>query len=160
MKLTIYSFSNKQPDWVISGTNDYLKRFTKDFSVELIDLKPESRKTGKAIEALLKQEAERFISTFQKRTPKALLVVLDEKGQNWTTTELAQFLFQKTQDAPQIAFLIGSADGIDSSLKQKADLLLRLSSMTLPHGLAKILLIEQLYRAVSQINNTPYHREG
>ena len=160
MKLTIYSFSNKQPDWVVLAVNDYAKRFSKDFPIEIIDLKPESRQTSKPIDSLLRQEAERFINTFNKRTPKALLVVLDEKGQNWTTAQLAHFLSEKMPDTAQIAFLIGSADGIDAALKQKADQLLRLSSMTLPHGLAKVLLTEQLYRAISQINNHPYHREG
>ena len=159
MKLTIYSFSNKQPDWVIEGVSDYAKRFTREFPLEIVDLKPESRQGGKAVQTLLKQEAERFWDSFNKKTPKALLVVLDEKGQNLTTNQLSQWLCAKMTDTPSIAFLIGSADGIDDSIKQKADTLLRLSSMTLPHGLAKILLVEQLYRAIAQINNHPYHRE-
>ena len=159
MKITLYSFSHTPPQWITEGINDYAKRFTKDFPLDFVEMKPENRQGGKSIETLLAIEADRFWAQFQKKTPKALLVVLDERGQNWTTNQLSQWIEQKTADYAHIAFLIGSADGLTPDIKQKAHVLLRLSSMTLPHGLAKVLLVEQLYRAIAKIRNHPYHRE-
>lgn len=85
-------------------------------------------------------------------------VVLDEHGKDLTTVQLSQYLTQWRQEGCNVAFVIGGADGLDAELKKTADLSIRLSSMTLPHGLVRILLAEQLYRAWSIIHNHPYHR--
>ena len=88
------------------------------------------------------------------------IVVLDEKGDDLTTLKLAKRLEVWMQDGRDVALLIGGADGLDEEFKQQADDRLRLSSLTLPHGMARLLLCEQLYRAVSVLKNHPYHREG
>ncbi len=88
------------------------------------------------------------------------LVVLDEKGDDLTTLQLARRLEAWMQDGRDVALLIGGADGLDEEFKQQADDKLRLSSLTLPHGMARLVLCEQLYRAVSVLKNHPYHREG
>jgi 23S rRNA (pseudouridine1915-N3)-methyltransferase len=85
--------------------------------------------------------------------PKARLVALDERGKDYTTRQFAELLESET------AFLIGGADGLDSRIKQDAALLLRLSSLTLPHALAQVVLLEQIYRAASILTGHPYHRE-
>jgi 23S rRNA (pseudouridine1915-N3)-methyltransferase len=86
-------------------------------------------------------------------------VALDERGREFTTAELARWLAAQRQDGRDIAFLIGGADGLAAAAKSGAELPLRLSAMTLPHGLARVLLAEQLYRASSILHNHPYHRE-
>jgi len=89
----------------------------------------------------------------------AHLIVLDERGKDLTTRQLAQQLEQWQQSGQDIALVIGGADGIAPALKQRAALMLRVSSLTLPHGMVRVLLAEQLYRAVSILKNHPYHRE-
>lgn len=86
------------------------------------------------------------------------LVCLDERGQDLTTMRLAQSLTGWQQDGRDVAFVIGGADGLDPALKARADTLIRLSSLTLPHGMVRVLLAEQLYRAWSINANHPYHR--
>ena len=89
----------------------------------------------------------------------ALLVALDERGEAPTSLQLAQHLRNWQQNGEHVCFVIGGADGMSDALKSRARLLLRLSSLTLPHGMVRVLLTEQLYRAVSILNNHPYHRE-
>ena len=87
------------------------------------------------------------------------VVALDERGEPWTTRQLAQKL-QRFRDAAQdVAFVIGSADGLDDGVKRDAAAVFALSALTLPHGLARVVLAEQLYRAVSVLEGHPYHRD-
>ena len=83
---------------------------------------------------------------------------MDERGRQWTTAKLADSITGWMRNGGDTAFLVGGADGLDANIKNSADEVLALSAMTLPHGLARILLAEQLYRAVSLINRHPYHR--
>ena len=87
------------------------------------------------------------------------MVVLDERGNAPTSLELAGYLNVWMQNGDHVCFIIGGADGMTEELKQQAKLILRLSSLTLPHGMVRVLLTEQLYRAASILNNHPYHRE-
>ena len=91
--------------------------------------------------------------------PNAHIIALDERGKAPTSVELAEHLRGWQQNGTHPCFIIGGADGMTDSLKQRAHLMLRLSSLTLPHGMVRVLLTEQLYRAVSILNNHPYHRE-
>jgi 23S rRNA (pseudouridine1915-N3)-methyltransferase len=88
----------------------------------------------------------------------ARLIALDEHGRDWTTMQLAGALPGWQQEGRDVAFVIGGADGLDPQVKARADVLLRVSSMTLPHGMVRVLLAEQLYRAWSITQNHPYHR--
>ena len=104
---------------------------------------------------MLSKEAELLIAA----TPKgAMRVVLDERGKDLSTLALSQHLARWQSDCRDVVFYIGSADGLDPALKQSADLAIRLSSLTLPHMMVRVLLAEQLYRAWSILNNHPYHR--
>jgi len=89
----------------------------------------------------------------------AFRVALDERGREFSTAQLARWVEARAQDGRDAVFLVGGADGLAPEARSGADLLLRLSAMTLPHGLARVLLAEQLYRAVSILGNHPYHRE-
>ena len=120
--------------------------------VTLIELEEKRRLPA----AELKQrEAELILSAVP---PGARLVALDERGAAWTTKKLATQLTRWRADATDMAFVIGSADGLDPALKRDAAVVLALSSMTLPHGLVRVMLAEQLYRAVSINAGHPYHR--
>ncbi len=143
------------PAWVTTGFEDYAKRMPREFAFDLVELKPEGRDRGKPIAQLLASEAMRI------RTAAAGLrmIALDEHGAAWTTHQMAERLGRWRDEAMDVAFVIGSADGLDPALKRDAEAVVALSAMTLPHGLARVLLAEQLYRAVSLNSGHPYHRE-
>jgi 23S rRNA (pseudouridine1915-N3)-methyltransferase len=156
MKLGIVAVGHKLPEWVAKGCAEYSKRMPRELPLLVVEIKPEARGT-KTREQLLAAEKTRMQATLQgfKR-----IVVLDERGADLTTIKLAQRLQDWMRNGGDTAFIIGGADGIDEALKLQADETFRLSSLTLPHAMARLILCEQLYRAVSVINNHPYHREG
>jgi len=156
MKLTVVAVSQRQPPWVGDGCAEYLKRMPRELPTTVIEIKPEAR-GAKTREQLLAAEKARIREIL---TGSTRLVVLDERGDDLTTLKLARRLEAWMQDGRDTVLLIGGADGIDAELKDRADDRIRLSSLTLPHGLARLVLCEQLYRAVSVIKNHPYHREG
>ncbi len=156
MKLTILAVGHRQPDWVSEGCAEYLKRMPRELPLNVVEIKPEPR-GSKTREQLLAAEKMRIRDALPG-SPR--LVVLDERGDDLTTLKLAKRLEAWMLDGRDVALLIGGADGLDDEFKQNADDKLRLSSLTLPHGMARLLLCEQLYRAVSVLKNHPYHREG
>ncbi len=156
MKLRILAIGHKMPAWIDTGVNEYTRRMPADAGVELIELKPEKRAAGASTSRIQKLEAERIRAALPLQ---ALLVALDERGRQVTTVELAQYLARWMQEGASPCFVIGGADGLDASVRENADLLMSLSHLTLPHGLARVMLAEQLYRAVSLLKGHPYHRE-
>ena len=139
------------PAWVDAGYAEYAKRI----AVELMELKPEPRTQGKTAAQMLAAEAVRI----RAACAGACIVTLDERGKPWSTRDLASKLAQWHDDAQDVAFVIGSADGVDAALKRDADAMVALSSFTLPHGLVRVMMAEQLYRATSLNAGHPYHRE-
>jgi 23S rRNA (pseudouridine1915-N3)-methyltransferase len=156
MKLSVLAVGHRQPEWVSAGCAEYLKRMPRELPATVTEIKPEAR-GSKTREQLLAAEKGRIREALPGGSR---IVVLDEKGDDLTTLKLARRLETWMQDGRDVALLIGGADGLDEEFKQQADDKLRLSSLTLPHGLARLVLCEQLYRAVSVLKNHPYHREG
>ncbi len=156
MKLTILAVGHKLPEWVAKGCAEYIKRMPRELPVSVVEIKPEPR-GSKAREQLLAAEKTRLQGALQGYSR---LVVLDERGEDLTTVRLAARLEEWMREGGDTAFIIGGADGIDEELKQRADDTIRLSSLTLPHAMARLVLCEQLYRAISVVKNHPYHREG
>ncbi len=144
------------PRWVDEGFDEYARRMPKHLPLALVPIRAEPRSEGKPVAALLRAEANRL----QAALPRGCLrVALDERGREYTSAGLAQWLGQRAADGRDLAFLIGGPDGLAASLVEEAHLRLRLSAFTLPHGLARVLLAEQLYRAASILAGHPYHRE-
>jgi len=143
------------PDWVEQACAEYLKRMPREASVEIIEIRPDKRASGKNSEVVQEAEADRILEA----AGKDLLIVLDEHGQEITTTQLAQRMENWLAGGRDVALVIGGADGLHASLKKKADWLWSLSKLTMPHGMVRVVLAEQLYRAWTVIQNHPYHRE-
>ncbi len=143
------------PAWVQTGFEEYAKRMPPEARIELVELKPEDR-VGKSIENVLKSEAVRINAAVPAHAER---LVLDERGQPISTHELAQMLTNWMREGISPCFIVGSADGLAPSIKQSASKQFSLSSCTLPHGLVRVMLAEQLYRAWSLTQNHPYHRE-
>jgi 23S rRNA (pseudouridine1915-N3)-methyltransferase len=142
------------PAWVTAGFAEYARRLPRDCVLQLLELKPEPRDRGKTVAQMLAAEAARI----RAACGDCSIVALDERGSGWTTRQLADNLQQWRDAGANVAFVIGSADGLDAALKRTAAVRLALSAMTLPHGLVRVLLAEQLYRAASLSAGHPYHR--
>ncbi|MSP86480.1 MAG: 23S rRNA (pseudouridine(1915)-N(3))-methyltransferase RlmH [Methylotenera sp.] len=155
MKLRIISVGHKMPGWVDTACLEYTKRMPREVSVEIIDIKPEKRAAGNSTENIQLIEAKRILDAIGKD----YCIALDERGLEVTTLQLADKLKDWQLSGRDVALIIGGADGLHSSVKQKADWLWGLSKLTLPHAMVRVILTEQLYRAHSVINNHPYHRE-
>ncbi|MFJ2993373.1 23S rRNA (pseudouridine(1915)-N(3))-methyltransferase RlmH [Pandoraea sp. NPDC087047] len=155
MRLFILAVGHKMPGWIETAFAEYAKRMPPELRIELKEIKPEQRSHSRTAETVMAAEAQRIDAALPRG---CRLVCLDERGQDLTTMRLAQSLTVWQQDARDVAFVIGGADGLDPSLKARADTLIRLSSLTLPHGMVRVLLAEQLYRAWSINANHPYHR--
>lgn len=156
MRLRLIALGHQQPAWVDAAVSDYARRFAPEWPFELIELKPERRSGGRNAAQILALEAERIRSQLPRG---GLTIALDERGESLTTRELAEQLQHFEREAAAAAFVIGSADGLDATFKSNAHFRLSLSKLTLPHGLARIVLVEQLYRALSLLSGHPYHRD-
>jgi 23S rRNA (pseudouridine1915-N3)-methyltransferase len=155
MKLLIVAVGQRMPDWAQSAYDDYAKRFPPELRVEIKTVKTETR-GSKTLDTLLAAERERI----QAVLPRGCrVVVLDERGTALTTQLLAEQLRGWQLDATDVALVIGGPDGLEPAFRASAHQRIRLSDLTLPHALARVLLVEQLYRAWSVNAGHPYHRE-
>jgi 23S rRNA (pseudouridine1915-N3)-methyltransferase len=160
VKLHILAVGHKPPAWASAGFDEYARRMPREARIDLTEIKPAPRSRRTPSEASVAQvlaaEKSHILAAIP---PGCVKIALDERGKQLPTAELVRRLAGWMQGGRSVAFMIGSADGLDEDLKAGADLLLSLSAMTLPHALARVLLAEQLYRAMSLIQNHPYHRE-
>ena len=155
MRLIIVAVGLRVPDWAQTAWDDYAKRFPHELKVELKAVKTEPR-GSKTLETLYAAERARIEAAIPKG---ARIVALDERGTTVTTLALAAKLKDWQLGGDDVALIIGGPDGLDPAFRQAAHERIRLSDLTLPHAFARVLLIEQLYRAWSVNANHPYHRE-
>jgi 23S rRNA (pseudouridine1915-N3)-methyltransferase len=157
MKLVICAVGHRMPAWVAAGFEEYARRMPRENAVVLKEIRPEPAAPSgpAAAERVRRLEGERLRAAVP---PGALTVALDERGQSLRTEALARLIDGWSHEGRDVAFLIGGAEGLDPALRQSAQLMLSLSAMTFPHQLVRVVLAEQLYRAVSLLRNHPYHR--
>jgi 23S rRNA (pseudouridine1915-N3)-methyltransferase len=140
LRVTILSVGHKMPAWIQEGFREYVKRMPPEIRVELVELKP-----GADILAAL---------------PKGgTVIALDERGKSVTSQGLSVMLSGWMRDGTHPVFVIGGADGLDAAVRGRADKMISLSALTLPHAMVRVVLAEQLYRAWSILARHPYHRE-
>ena len=156
MKLLVVAVGQRVPDWAQTAWDDYAKRFPPEIKFELKAVKTEPRTNNKNTTALMLAERERIEAAIPKG---ARIVVLDERGKNTSTTQLAARLTDWQLGGTDVAIVIGGPDGLDPAFKKSAQETMRLSDLTLPHVMVRVLLVEQLYRAWSVNAGHPYHRE-
>ena len=155
MRLLVVAVGQRVPDWAQAGWDDYAKRFPPELRLELKAVKTEPR-ASKTLPTLLVAERERIEAAIPKG---ARIVALDERGTALTTMALADRLKAWPLDNDVVALVIGGPDGLDPAFRQAAHERIRLSDLTLPHAMVRVLLAEQLYRAWSIHAGHPYHRE-
>ena len=156
MQFDLIAIGRRMPAWIDSAFSEYSKRLPKSINFNLIEITPATRTKNKNSGQLKKIEEEKINAVI---TSDNIVIVLDEKGKTISSHSLSVQLQTWMDDQQHISVLIGGADGLSSSIKNKADQIWSLSEMTLPHGLVRIIMIEQLYRAWSIINRHPYHRK-
>ncbi len=155
MKLTLLAVGDKMPGWAEEATAEYLKRLPREARMTLVTVKPEKR-SGQSADAIKSIEAARL----QEKIPAgSRLVALDEHGRQVSTRELADMLARWLESGKDTVLVVGGADGLAPDLLGRAECTLALSRLTLPHALARVLVAEQVYRAVSLLHNHPYHRD-
>jgi 23S rRNA (pseudouridine1915-N3)-methyltransferase len=156
MKLWLVAVGQRQPAWADAAYEDFAKRFPGECRLELKAVKAEPRSGGKSVPAMLDAEAARIEAALPRGARR---VILDERGERRSTAQLAERLRFWMGDGRDVALVIGGPDGLAESIRRDADEALRLSDLTLPHALARVLLAEALYRAWSVTAGHPYHRE-
>ena len=147
MRVTILSVGHKMPAWIQEGFQEYTRRMPPEVRVELVELKPDKTKAD---------EGKRLIAAVPDG---ATVLALDERGKAVSTQGLSVMLAEWMRDGSHPVFAIGGADGLADEVKQRADKLVSLSTLTLPHQLVRVVLAEQLYRACTILARHPYHRE-
>ncbi len=155
MKLVVVAVGQRVPAWAQAGWDEYAKRIPPELRVELKAVKTEAR-ASKTLPNLLAAERDRITAAI---SPGSRIVALDEHGTALTTVALSRRLTQWQLGGGDVALVIGGPDGLDPAFKQAAHERIRLSDLTLPHAMVRVLLVEQLYRAWSINANHPYHRE-
>jgi 23S rRNA (pseudouridine1915-N3)-methyltransferase len=156
MRLIVAAVAQRAPDWVAAGWAEYAKRMPRELPLELLEIKPEARTSGKTAEAMMALEAVRIDAQLPAGCHR---VALDERGEAPTTRQLASHLAKWMASGDNVAFIIGGPDGLDPRIKHTAHETMRLSSLTLPHALVRVILAEALYRAASVLKGHPYHRD-
>ncbi len=156
MRLRLIAVGTRPPPWVREAYEDYSRRLGPRLKLELLEVEPGPRSVGKSPAKAIETEARKILSQMREQE---FVVVLDERGKELTTRGLSDWLSERMQSGADLAFLIGGPDGFAPEILARADLTWSLSRLTLPHALVRVVLAEQLYRALSILSHHPYHRD-
>lgn len=156
MRISVLAVGQRLPRWVNDGFAVYQQRLPQHMKLELTELPAAQRTSSMSAEKAMAQEAERILKQIQ---PDHHVIVLDEHGKQRSSRELSAEMDQWQQLYPQVSIVIGGADGLAAEVKQRANQLWSLSKLTLPHGMVRVMLAEQLYRGWTLIQGHPYHRD-
>lgn len=154
MKLKLVAVGTRLDDWINAGFNEYARRLPREMALELIEVTASQRR-GQNVAKLTEEEGTRLLA---KVSPRDHVVALDVKGRQLSTEQLSQRLENWRMTGGDVVFLIGGADGLDDACLERADEKLSLSALTFPHGLVRVIVAEQLYRAWTLLSGHPYHR--
>ena len=154
MKINLIAIGKKMPDWISHGIEHYKKQLPKNYNFTITALESQNRKSISAENT--KNLEEKLI--LDAASGSTLLIAFDELGKQQSSKELSKSIEKWQLEGDSVAMIIGGADGLSSELKQKCNLIWSLSNLTLTHSMARLLLVEQLYRGHSLMTNHPYHR--
>jgi 23S rRNA (pseudouridine1915-N3)-methyltransferase len=155
MKCRLIAAGTRLPDWVNAGFREYQKRLRAPLTLELEEIAVATRRAGENPQRAIAREGENMLATLG---PKDHVVALEVAGLSRSTEALCAWLSERLREAKPLALLIGGPDGLAPECIQRANESWSLSPLTLPHGLARIVVAEQIYRAMSLMAGHPYHR--
>ena len=156
MQIDVIAVGKKMPAWIETAIKEYTKRLPKTIQFKLIEVTPAVRSKNNSADNYKQQEQQKIEAALNRNST---IIALDEKGKSLNSQKLADQLQTWIDENQHISLIIGGADGLSEELKNKANQTWSLSEMTLPHGLVRVMVVEQLYRAWSITQNHPYHRE-
>ena len=156
MRVRLIAVGSRMPKWVREAYEDYITRLGSGLKVSLVEIEPGQRSAGRPPQKAMEAEAQKLLGAVRK---DEYVVVLDERGAEMTTRELAAWLKTRMQDGRDVAFLVGGPDGFAPEVVARSDFKWSLSRLTFPHALVRVVLAEQLYRAHGVLANHPYHRD-
>ena len=156
MRARVIAVGTRPPAWVREACADYTRRLGSRLKLTLVEIEPGPRSAGQSPRKAVETEARKLLTALRA---DEWVVALDERGTQMSTRELAEWLGGRMQQGRDLAFLIGGPDGFAAEVLARSDTSLALSRLTLPHALARVVLAEQLYRAVSILAHHPYHRD-
>jgi 23S rRNA (pseudouridine1915-N3)-methyltransferase len=154
--IRLIAVGDRQPDWVDTAFNNYAGRLPRHWQFRADEVSADARRKAASADAAKAAEADKILSRIRD---SELVILLDERGREFSSRDLSRTLNGWLNAGQDLAFVIGGADGVADEVKRRADLTWSLSKLTLPHGLARVLFIEQLYRAWSLLTGHPYHRD-
>ena len=155
MRISLLAVGTRLPAWIGDGFETYRKRLPGHIRLELVEI-PGGARSGR--DSARNARAEESARILRRVDGSDLLIALDERGREWSTTELAGELEKWLAESPRVALAVGGADGLDEACRDRAQRLWSLSRLTLPHGMVRVLVAEQLYRAWTLLAGHPYHR--
>jgi 23S rRNA (pseudouridine1915-N3)-methyltransferase len=155
VRVTLIAVGQRMPGWVSEGFEEYARRLQSRLPITMVEIPAVRRGTGDVARAMAEEGRRQLAAT----RPGDYLVALDERGKVRTSMALSQWLGERMQDGRDLGFLIGGADGFAPEVLARANEKWSLSTLTLPHALVRVVLAEQLYRAVTLLDGHPYHRE-
>ncbi len=156
MQIDLIAVGKRMPTWIETGFKEYAKRLPKNINFKLIEITPAIRGKNNNAENFKLKEEENINAAL---APYSLIIALDEHGKSISSQSLANQVQTWNDENQHISLIIGGADGLSDAIKNKANQLWSLSEMTLPHGLVRVMVAEQIYRAWTITQNHPYHRE-
>ncbi len=156
MQIDLIAVGKRMPTWIESGFKEYAKRLPKNINFKLIEITPAIRGKNNIADNYKQKEEENISAAL---APNSLIIALDEHGKSISSQSLAEQLQTWNDEQQHISLIIGGADGLSKTIIEKAHHTWSLSKMTLPHGLVRVMVVEQLYRAWTITQNHPYHRE-
>ena len=155
MQIALIAVGQKMPAWVNHGYAEYARRMPSECPLQLIEIPLGKRSKNSDISRLMDKEGEQMLASIKKDN---LVVAMEVTGHPWSTAQLAEKMGEWMQSGRNIALLVGGPEGLAPSCRRRADQTWSLSSLTLPHPLVRIVIAEQLYRAMSILKNHPYHK--
>lgn len=155
MRLIVVAAGTRLTDWVNAGFEDYAGRFTRDYKLELKEIALGQRAASGSPAQAIAKEGEKMLAAIPQG---AYVVAMQVGGRSLSSEQLAQFLQTRARDGRDVVFCIGGPEGLAPEVDARAEFKWSLSALTLPHALARVVLVEALYRAVMIIKGHPYHR--
>lgn len=155
MQIQLVCVGNRMPDWVETGYGEFAKRLRRECELKLREIAPGARGKNADLARAMEEEGKRMLEAIP---PGHHAVALDLSGEEWSTPELSQVLARWLREGQNVSLMVGGPEGLSPACLQRARQRWRLSALTLPHPLVRVVVAEQLYRAWSILNNHPYHR--
>ena len=155
MKIRLLAIGSRPDDWVRNGVDTYLERLPAHLKPELVEIPLSLRSSGGDPAVAKAKEGQRIL---QRLKPNEFVIALDERGKPWSSVELSRQLVRWQVEESAVALIIGGPEGLADEVRKRANQSWSLSALTFPHGMVRVIVVEQLYRAWTILQGHPYHK--